>query len=70
MKKEFKHHVPIGKSIKPTTFAVGGKVFKMVDFAGVTAHTIKERLKKADVSISTKMAERLHKSINGKQKGE
>lgn len=63
MKKEFKHHVPIGKSVKPTTFAVGGKVFKMVDFSGVTAHTIKERLKKADVSISTKMAERLHKSI-------
>lgn len=70
MKKEFKHHVPIGKSVKPTTFAVGGKVFKMVDFAGVTAHTIKELLKKTDVSISTKMAEHLHKSINGKQKGE
>lgn len=70
MKKEFKHHAPICKSVKPTTFAVGGKVFTMADFAGVTARTIKERLKKSDVSISTKMAERLHKSINGKQKGE
>lgn len=70
MKKEFKHHAPISKRVKPTTFAVGGKVFAMVDFAGVTARTIKERLKKADVSISTKIAERLHKSINGKQKGE
>lgn len=70
MKKEFKHHAPIGKIVKPTTFAVGGKVFAMADFARVTACTIKERLKKADVSISTKMAERLHKSINGKQKGE
>ena len=70
MKKELKHYAPISKNVKPTTFAVSGKVFKMVDFAGVTARTIKERLKKADVSISTKMAERLHKSINGKQKGE
>ena len=70
MKKEFKQHAPISKGIKPTTFAVGGKVFAMEDFAGVTARTIKERLKKADVSISTKIAERLHKSINGKQKGE
>lgn len=70
MKKEFKHHAPMGKSVKPTTFAVGGKVFATSDFAGVTARTIKERLKKSDVSISTKMAERLHKSINGKQKGE
>lgn len=70
MKKEFKHHDLISKRVKPTTFAVGGKVFAMVDFAGVTARTIKERLKKADVSISTKIAERLHKSINGKQKGE
>lgn len=55
-----------GISIKPTTFAVGGKVFVMEDFAGVTARTIKERLKKADVSVSTKTAEHLHEIINDK----
>ena len=42
----------------------------MEDFAGVTARTIKERLKKADVSVSTKAAERLHEIINNNQKGE
>lgn len=61
-----------GIAIKPTAFAAGGKVFAMADYsgAGVTARTIKERLKKNDVTISTKTAERLHESINGKTKGE
>lgn len=59
-----------GIAIKPTAFAVGGKVFAMADYSGVTARTIKERLKKNNVIISTKAAERLHESINGKTKGE
>ena len=65
-KKKYAH----GIAIKPTAFAVGGKVFAMADYSGITARTIKERLKKNDVTISTKVAERLHKSINGKTKGE
>ncbi len=59
-----------GIAIKPTAFAAGGKVFAMADYSGVTARTIKERLKKNSVTISTKAAERLHESINGKTKGE
>lgn len=65
-----KRIVPAGASLKPTTFAVGGKVFEMADFVGVTARTIKERLKKADVIVGTKTAERIYESINGKTKGE
>ena len=42
-----KRIVQAGASVKPTTFAVGGKVFEMADFIGVTARTIKERLKKS-----------------------
>ena len=60
---------PVG-CVKPHTFAVGGKVFEMTDFAGVTARTIKERLKKADVTVSVKLTERICESINGKKKGE
>ena len=78
MEKEMKHEVPKPKritpamiaSMRPTNFAVGGKVFEMEDFSGVTACTIKERLKKADVTVSTKVAERICDSINGKKKGE
>ena len=59
-----------GIAIKPTTFAVGGKVFKIADFAGVTASTVKERLKKADVAVSSKTADCICNSTNGKKKGE
>ena len=65
-----KRIVQAGASVKPTTFAVGGKVFEMAGFIGATARTIKERLKKADVIVGTKTAERIYESINGKTKGE
>lgn len=70
MEKNKKHVRLFGVSVKPTTFAVGGKVFNMADFAGVQPRTIKDRLKKQGVTISTSQAERLCESINGKKKGE
>ena len=60
---------PVG-CVKPHAFAVGGKVFEMTDFAGVTARTVKERLKKAGVTVSIKLAECICESINRKMKGE
>ena len=70
MKREKKHIKPFGESVKPTTFAVGGKVFDIADFSGVQAQTIKDRLEKHGVTISMQLAERLYESINGKKKGE
>ena len=59
-----------GVSIKPTVFAVGGKVLESDGFAGVTAETIQKRLKKMNVAIPIAQARKIHEAINGKPKTE
>lgn len=59
---------PIGEHAKPTKFLVGGKTFDFSDFIGVTAETIKKRLAKADVQVTTAWAKAFHARINKSKK--
>lgn len=63
-KKKAAH--PIGQVVKPTQFCIGSKVFATDDYVGVTAETIKKRLAKAGVAVSTAWAKSLYKRINKK----
>ena len=65
--EEHKKH-PIGQTIKPTTFAIGGQVLSIEDFKGVQPRTIKERLAKKNISVTTAWANAFHARINQTKK--
>lgn len=66
MKK--KHHHPVGQTVKPTTFAIGGQVFAIDNFKGVQPRTIKDRLAKKDINVTTAWANAFHARINQTKK--
>ena len=62
-----KHKVhPVVRTEAPKEFCIAGHTFAIADFAGVTAETIKKRLAKAGVNVSTAWAKAFCERINKK----
>ena len=61
---------PVGQTAPQTQFCIGGRVFTIEDFTGVTAKTIKARLEKTGIKVSTKWANAFYERINKENKEE
>ena len=59
---------PVGQTAPQTKFLIGGHTFAIADFVGVTAKTIKARLEKAGIKVSTKWANAFYERINKEDK--
>lgn len=59
---------PVGQTAPQTQFCIGGHIFTIADFAGVTAKTIKARLEKAGIKVTTKWANAFYERINKSNK--
>ena len=67
VEKKIKKH-PVGETVKPKDFVIGGKRFAFDEFTGVTARTIKDRLAKRGIEVSNAWATAFHARINNIKK--